>query len=219
MELIAVDELIKKLKESNIDFGKGDPYNRLRYYTKIGLIPHMIRKKNDKNTNSGHFPKETFEKIITIEKLKDSGISNEEIIRKFKNTSEVSLKHKFFEIFKENITINKVFIILILLGLIFEIYRFSTVNFLKTNSLVSNQILSENNNLVSGVSFFPSGQKKVFIPSNIVKENSNILITLRGNIFPATNYFVSEIKENIGFYVETNLEVSKEVKFSWSLIN
>ena len=43
MELISVDNLIKLLKEKNISLGKGDPYNRLRYYSKsknyiLGII-------------------------------------------------------------------------------------------------------------------------------------------------------------------------------------
>ena len=46
MELINIKDLIQELKNKNIDFGKGDPYNRLRYYTKIGWIDHMIRKKD-----------------------------------------------------------------------------------------------------------------------------------------------------------------------------
>lgn len=48
MDFISVEKLIKILKEKNISFGKGDPYNRLRYYTKIGWLPHMTRKKTKK---------------------------------------------------------------------------------------------------------------------------------------------------------------------------
>jgi len=219
MELISVDELIKKLKESNIDFGKGDPYNRLRYYTKIGLIPHMVRKKNDKNTNSGHFPASTYEKILQIERHKEEGLSNEEILKKF-NSEEGSFKNQnLFQKIKYNLTINKIFILLIFIGLILETYRFSNSNFFKTNYILENNAIPQNLNTVSGVTFIPNGQKKVFIPTNKVNDNSNILLGLRGSIFPASNIFVSEVKENIGFYVETNIEVSKEVKFTWTIIN
>ena len=54
--LISTEKLIEESKTKGIDFGKGDPYNRLRYYTKIGWLPHMQRKKNDEETSitTGH---------------------------------------------------------------------------------------------------------------------------------------------------------------------
>jgi len=43
-KLISIDEVIERAKKLGVDFGKGDPRNRLRYYVKIGLLPHAKRK-------------------------------------------------------------------------------------------------------------------------------------------------------------------------------
>jgi DNA-binding transcriptional MerR regulator len=217
MDLVSVEELIKILKENNINFGKGDPYNRLRYYTKIGLIPHMTRKKNSNNTNSGHYPKEIISKIIEIEKLKDSGLSNEEIIDKFKATTSEN-KIDYIQFIKDKITVNHLFISLLVLGCIFEIYR---ANLQIPNDLdIKNETAMEKHLVVeTGINFISSGQKKVFVPSKQVKQDSNINLSFRGNIFPATHYFISDIKEGLGFIVETNIEVNSEIKFTWNIIN
>jgi hypothetical protein len=215
MDLIAVEELINILKENNINLGKGDPYNRLRYYTKIGLIPHMIRKKNSNNTNSGHYPKEVVKKIIDIEKMKMEGLSNEDIILKIKSKKDNPVP-SFLEIIKNKFSINYLFVFLFIIGIIFEVFRFNsrqeTPQFIPNNNL--NKEISNTN-----LSFIPAGQKKVFIASNDVNQKSVILISFRDNIFPATNYFISEVKDGLGFFVETNVEVSKEVKFTWATIN
>lgn len=219
MELISVEELINILKQNNINLGKGDPYNRLRYYTKIGLIPHMIRKKNSNNTNSGHFPREVIEKIIQIEKLKSEGLSNDLISKKIKEKNKVEFFSNSIERIKK-FGINFLFILLIILGLIYEVYRMNS-----HQEKSSNQLITESQNLnwqkisQNGVSFIPSGQKKVFVPVIDVTQKSTILLSFRGSLFPATNYYISEIKDGVGFYVETNLEVFKEVKFNWIIIN
>lgn len=43
--LIPFDEVVSRAKHAGVDFGKGNPFNRLRYYTKIGLLPHA-KKEN-----------------------------------------------------------------------------------------------------------------------------------------------------------------------------
>jgi DNA-binding transcriptional MerR regulator len=75
--LISVNELIQKAQARKIDLGKGDPYNRLRYYTKMGWLPHMIRK-NDQ----GHYPEWVLERLEFIDTLKEQNLSNEEITKK-----------------------------------------------------------------------------------------------------------------------------------------
>lgn len=217
MDLISVEELIKVLKENNINFGKGDPYNRLRYYTKIGLIPHMIRKKNSNNTNSGHYPKEVINKIIEIEKLKETGLSNEEILESFSIRPENN-ETNYLNLIKEKFTINYLILLLIIMGIFYEFYK-SNMSQVSSINLRNSVNLDNNSISESGINFISAGQKKVFVPSKKVKEDSNVIVTFRGNIFPANNYFVSEIKEGLGFIVETNIEITNEVKFTWSIIN
>jgi len=219
MNLISVEDLIKKLKDSNIDFGKGDPYNRLRYYTKIGWLPHMIRKKGANNTNSGHYPIEVIEKIKTIEKLKDLKLSNEEITERLKEKEILSssiIENLLIKL--KSINLNVVFVLIILTAFLYESSRTSTfINEFKNKEI--NPETNQNKDIKSGVSFIPEGQKKVFVQFQNVSISSNILISFQGNIYPATFYFISEVKDGVGFFVETNLPVQKEVKFNWTIIN
>lgn len=76
---ISTEKLIEEAKKNGVNFGKGNPYNRLRYYTKIGWLPHMIRTKGEENDVKGHFPTYTLKRLLYIEKLKDRGLSNEEV--------------------------------------------------------------------------------------------------------------------------------------------
>ncbi len=217
MDLVSIEELIKILKDNNINFGKGDPYNRLRYYTKIGLIPHMTRKKNSNNTNSGHYPKDVISKIIEIEKMKDIGLSNEEIIDKFKAATSAN-RIDYIQFIKDKITVNHLFISLLVLGCIFEIYRANLKAPNEPN--IKNETGMEKHLIVeTGINFLSPGQKKVFVPAKQVKQDSNINLSFRGNIFPATQSFISDIKEGLGFIVETNMEVNNEVKFTWNIVN
>jgi hypothetical protein len=84
--LIETEELIERAKKQGVDFGTGEPYNRLRYYTKMGWIPHMTRKgKNVK----GHYPERVIERLKTIQKLKEKGLSNEEITEEIERVKKI----------------------------------------------------------------------------------------------------------------------------------
>ncbi|MEK7611415.1 MAG: hypothetical protein AAB486_03545, partial [Patescibacteria group bacterium] len=50
--LLPVEEIVKLAKESGYNFRFGDPYNRLRYYIKIGLLPNMVRKVTETDEKS-----------------------------------------------------------------------------------------------------------------------------------------------------------------------
>lgn len=220
MNLISVEDLIKKLKEENIDFGKGDPYNRLRYYTKIGWLPHMIRKKGPNNTNSGHYPIDVIDKIKEIEKYKDENLSNEEITEKLKNLNSEEKIRKLENILSKikKVNLNIVFVLIIFLAFIYESSK--TTNLINDfRNKNSEQFIANNQGNKSGISFIPEGQKKVFVENKEVKISSNIIISFNGNIFPATFYFISEIKDGLGFFVETNQPVLKETKFIWTILN
>src|SRR3990172_1400418 len=59
----------------------GVSYNTLRYYTKIGLIPHMIRKTPFPGAPNtiGHYPEEVLETLAKIKEFKKKGLDNEKV--------------------------------------------------------------------------------------------------------------------------------------------
>jgi hypothetical protein len=85
---ISFEKLIYEAKKQKVDFGKGDPYNRLRYYTKMGWLPHMIRKKGEEDDITGHYPKSALKRLTLIENMKSKNVSNEEIAQKIQSMSK-----------------------------------------------------------------------------------------------------------------------------------
>ncbi|HOM77767.1 MAG TPA: MerR family transcriptional regulator [bacterium] len=106
-KLISAEELIKKAQELGINFGKGEPYNRLRYYTKMGWIPHMQRKGRDVK---GHYPWWVINRLRYIEELRKKGLSKEKI------TEEVIKIEKLENIKNKYLTKKNKKIALIILG-------------------------------------------------------------------------------------------------------
>jgi hypothetical protein len=80
-KLISIDDLITKAKAFGVDFGKGDPKNRLRYYVKIGLLPHAKRKSFNGLPPTGAFPIEVLSTLISIDRKIKEGKSILEIKR------------------------------------------------------------------------------------------------------------------------------------------
>ena len=79
-ELYTTDKLIQLAKEAGINFGKTDPYNRLRYYTKIGWLPHMVRKLDPSSGEVlGHYPSHALKTLVKIETLKKQNVTNDKI--------------------------------------------------------------------------------------------------------------------------------------------
>ncbi|MBD3365743.1 MerR family transcriptional regulator [candidate division WWE3 bacterium] len=74
LRLLSVDQVIELAQKQGVDFGKGKPYNRLRYYTKLGWLPNMQRKGKN---GEGHYPHWVINRLKLIQKLKDKGYSNE----------------------------------------------------------------------------------------------------------------------------------------------
>ncbi len=80
--LIPTTQLIILAKKAGFNFGPGNPNNRLRYYTKIGLIPHAQRKQVGLNSFTvGHYPASVLDQLLKIQDLKKTGKSFEEIYR------------------------------------------------------------------------------------------------------------------------------------------
>ena len=85
-ELLNLNKIIKLAKKAGVDFGKGQPYNRLRYYTKLNWIPHMKRK--GKNVQ-GHYPFWVINRLKVIQDLQDKGLTNDRI------TNDIKRKEKW----------------------------------------------------------------------------------------------------------------------------
>src|SRR3990167_8517451 len=79
--LISIDDLIKNAKKRGVSFGKSDPYNRLRYYTKISFLPHMERRQTKNGRIKAYYPQNSLERLVKVEALKSRGFSNEEILK------------------------------------------------------------------------------------------------------------------------------------------
>lgn len=82
-KLLPYDQVIKRSVELGVKFGKTNPYHRLRYYIKLSLLPHPIRKTDpnipfdpDKPPHTvGHFPAWVIDRLWEIEKLRSLGLS------------------------------------------------------------------------------------------------------------------------------------------------
>ncbi len=226
MELINIKDLIFELKKKNIDLGKGNPYNRLRYYTKIGWIDHMVRKKDSNGVVVGHYPNHVINKIIEIETLKREGKNNEEITEYFKKRhlnnqgtkQEILEGINLLELLKNKVNINVVILLIIIIGFIFEV---SNYNSLKDKLPINATKVDQNNITISerGKNTLPSGKNKIFINSKNIQNNSLVIVTFDESIEPATYYFVNQKIFEEGFNLQTNLPVKKDVNFNWIIIN
>jgi DNA-binding transcriptional MerR regulator len=73
--LISIEEIIRRAKDLGVDFGKGDPKNRLRYYTKLGLLPHAQRVSFDGRPPTGAYPQSVISILVFIDKKLKEGKS------------------------------------------------------------------------------------------------------------------------------------------------
>ena len=159
-DYISIDKLIKQAKSKGIDFGAGDPYNRLRYYTKIGWLPHMIRKADKSGNIKGHYPTWSVERLVLIENLKADGLSNDEISQKLKTKNrfqDVMSVFKSPEIRKQGV----LYLVLILATVTF-LNELGIINFGKSKSILAIEDSKTLQIIQSGTSFVPKNQKKIF---------------------------------------------------------
>jgi len=92
--LISIDEVIERAKKLGVDFGKGNPRNRLRYYVKIGLLPHAHRKVFKNNLPQGAYPEEIVWKLFEIDKKIKSGKSILQIKKEMEEESKKEATEK-----------------------------------------------------------------------------------------------------------------------------
>lgn len=217
--LIEIDKLIKQAKAKGVKFGKGDPYNRLRYYTKIGWLPHMTRKKTNQGKIKGHYPNWALERILLIEKLKDQGLSNDQITEKVSNRKRLQ---NFYakvgtEEFKNKI-ISYISVIALILILLMEL-EVINVSKSKNDTLLQPALNLPAQILDSGISFVPANNKDIFVRNDKIRFDAKVYVTFNQNFSPANRYWVAEIDPGRGFYVELDAPVFDNVEFSWWISN
>lgn len=94
---ISIDELIARAKNLGIDFGRGDPKNRLRYFVKIGLFPHAQRKSYNGLPSQGVYPVSALKTLLEIDKKLKEGKSVLQIKRELGKESKESENFVFSE--------------------------------------------------------------------------------------------------------------------------
>ena len=211
--LIATDDLIKEAEKMGVKFGKGDPYNRIRYYTKMGWLPHMVRKEG-----KGNFPNWALDRLVMIERLKDKNFSNEDITKKIEESNRfISVKNVLW--FPESrirlVTYISFALLLFIVSSELNVFPIGISKKLLTQSKsgISNQILS------SGNSFMPAGSVKIFVKEPETTVTSKIYVTFNQNFTPAARYWVSDKIPFKGFYVELDAPTVNNTEFSWWITN
>lgn len=86
--LISIEELIARAKALGVDFGKGDPRNRLRYYVKLGLLPHAQRKSFNGLPPNGAYPESVLSILVSIDRKLKEGKSILQIKRELEKEKE-----------------------------------------------------------------------------------------------------------------------------------
>ncbi|MFA6981767.1 MAG: MerR family transcriptional regulator [Patescibacteria group bacterium] len=209
--LISIEDIIKKAKKNGIDFGKGDPYNRLRYYTKIGWLPHMERKDG-----KGHYPEWALQRLLAIEKLKAINASNEEIE---KELNKQNWKRSFTtmasspEIRSRIVLYASFFMLALILSSEMGFVKISKskqdITSIAATSATPKQIIE------SGTSFVPKGEKVVFVKVNNVDPNYKIYVTFNNDINPASRFWVEAENSLEGFFLYLDKPVLDTSEFSW----
>lgn len=93
-QLVKIDEVIEQAKNRGVDFGKGDPRHRLRYYAKLDLIPPAQRKCFEGNQPTGAYPKHVVDLLVDIDKKLKQGKSIREVAQEEKEKKEEKQKAK-----------------------------------------------------------------------------------------------------------------------------
>lgn len=221
--LLPIDKLIEQATSKGVDFGKGDPYNRLRYYTKLGLLPHMVRKTVDGEV-IGHYPKHSLDLLLEIEKLKSLGLSNDQIGQKLKLLTTTSSRpdYKTLKLARVLTPSAKTIktILIVIFGLM-VLAGFGIIPVGKSKSDLIQRTLELDKKFISDsdTAYIPANQKKVFIKSPQVKSDSKINVTFSSDYTPASRYWISQKVPFEGFYLELDAPTANAVEFSWWVSN
>lgn len=222
---ISADKLISEARKRGVNFGKSDPYNRLRYYTKIGWLPHMERIQTSKGKVTGHYPLWALETLILIENSKKEGLSNSGIQMKVeaqharKNLSNV---FRFLSTPERRLRTAIYASLLLLLTILLVETGILNLGQTAKNDLISAPITistSTNQILASGSGIIPQGDTTVFVKATEVNPQSKIYITFEDNYSPASKYWVANKISFEGFYIQLDSPVAQNSRFNWWLSN
>lgn len=213
---IEVTKLIDNAQQKGVDFGKANPYNRLRYYTKIGLLPHMERRRNSEGNIVGHYPDWATERLVLIEKLKSEGYENDDISKK---VQELNAKHSTLSALKNPNFRSKIATYGILSLLVFILLtelRIIPIGIDKNpldNQTTEAQVLSSTAD--AGSYFISKDENTAFVKYENAEPLSKIVITFTQDYSPATKYWIKDIKSGEGFTVELDTKVFDDKWFNW----
>ena len=218
-DLISIDNLIKQAKQQGIDFGKGDPYNRLRYYTKMGWLPHMTRKSDKRGNIKGHYPEWTLNQLLLIESLKSQGYSNEEIEKKVERRTKY--QGILSAISSSETRAQFTTYMILLFVILITISELGVLNISKPKNTYANlrDIQISKEIMDSGTAFMPKNTKEIFVKTSKVSNGLKVYLSFNENYTPASRYWVSEIKDKDGFTVELDAPVSQAAEFNWWVSN
>ena len=93
--LISIDDVIFRAKSRGVDFGKGDLRERLRYLTKIGLLPHAKRKSFNGRSPNGAYPEYVIELLVEIDEKIKAGKSFQELKKEKERKSLVEVPYTY----------------------------------------------------------------------------------------------------------------------------
>lgn len=99
--LLPLDKIIELAKNAGVDFGKGNTKERLRYLTKLGILPNATRivspdLKSNKPASVGHLPYSCIEKLTLCQRLYKKGLAYQQIAKKIKAIEKRRLKDKVY---------------------------------------------------------------------------------------------------------------------------
>src|SRR3989344_3719317 len=104
--LLTTNQIIDLARKAGVDFGPGDPAERIRYFIKLGILPHMVRKIPDKTsdfrlqtsdlpaTPVGHLAYSSTKKLIDVDRLYKKGYSYPQIAQKLSSEEEVKAEQE-----------------------------------------------------------------------------------------------------------------------------
>lgn len=213
VDLISIDDLLKQLNKLEIQLGQGDPYNRLRYYTKIGWIPNMQRKTINKKV-IGHYPNHTLDLIKKIDELKSQNFSNDQISKELKKKNwTINLKNllMYYKSFPATVGL-----LLLVVVLILQVYTYKQNEYIiQTNSRPG--VNSVPAILESGSFYVPKNRSEVQIKTKNNSINTKVYVSFTQNYKPATKYWVEKDEIGAGFVLKLDTPPVQDANFDWWL--